>query len=315
MIQHLTQRELVWLFAFFIVCTLGMMLIFYSVSVAHGNTLDALLNTPTTVSTTTQQITTTVVTTVVTTTATYSVGDPVDSQASMLSGYVKGRDGLVIPDSYVYLHAGSLVFHTQASSSGYYQFNADKDIPSGTYQIRASTEYPESVGFMSTLTTILLQVGVNGYDVLYTDYPPITTVPTTVTTTTAVVTTTPETPFASIYVNVCPLSNYALTGISWQKTGTNGQWLPMMASGLRLSGNLSAPTRLNITQFPSLGYPDTIVLKLAGTDLSCNVNLELNTMFEINMCGCSIKTDPQYNYLRDMKLRKLCNGQASLFRE
>jgi hypothetical protein len=59
---------------------------------------------------------------------------------------------------------------------------------------------------------------------------------------------------------------------------------------------MSAPTRLNITQFPTLGYPDDIVIKLAGTELDCRVNLALNTMFEINMCSCNIDWDPQYDY-------------------
>jgi len=268
-----------------------MMVIFYSVSVAHGNTLTTVLNPVSTTTTDSLDMTTTVTTTVTST----DTGGSAGMQTSTLCGYVKGSGGLPIPDAFVYLHAGSLLYHTQASSSGYYQFSADRNIPSGVYQIRASTDYPEEVGTMSELATLVLISGNNGYDIQYANYPPVTTITTTVTTTT-VVTTTPGTPMASIYVNVCSIENYANRGISFEKTGNNGTWLPMMATGLTLSGNLSAPTRLNITQFENLGYPDVIILKLAGTSLDCHIDLQLNAMLEINMCTCQIDWEPQYDY-------------------
>ena len=63
------------------------------------------------------------------------------------------------------------------------------------------------------------------------------------------------------------------------KSGTIGQWLPMMATGVRLSGN-DQSTLVKITQFESLGLPDIITIKLAGGDLSCTFELQLNANWQ-----------------------------------
>ena len=299
MIQRLTERELVWLFAFFMVCMLGVLVLLYSASMGHGNTLSAVLNPDTPTATpiaSNSTVTATTTATITATTTIHAAGQATTTAGTAtLSGYVKGRDGVAMANAYVFLHAGSIVYYTQAGANGYYQFNVDKALPPGSYYIRASTSFPESSGVMSELKAVSLQAGSNSYEVRYSTYPPITTVTTTAATT---ITTTaePSTPMASIYVNVCDQYNFALTGISWEKSGTNGRWLPLQATGLRLSGNLSQPTRLNITQFESLGWPDAITIRLAGTDLGCTFNLGLNARLEVNMCTCTITSNPLYTY-------------------
>jgi len=252
----------------------------------------------TTAPTTTIEVITTTTPTATTLKATTAT-ETTPETAVNVSGHVTGGDGLPVPNASVYLKQGAVVYHALCDESGNYSFD-NESLTAGYYMIYASAELAGGTDARSPSSSVLISVGSNTFDLQISGWVYVTPTPTP----------TPEpepeepaelydaqgNPIASIYVNGCRNHNSHLIGISWAKSGDNGQWLPLHASGLRLSGNTSHPTRLNITQFPSLGWPDKITLSLAGEDLYCSFELQWHDRFEINMCDCVITQDVNYDY-------------------